>query len=54
MTCSSMACCCYDPNLASGGFVGNDDPALGEQLFHIPKAQAELIIMPAGVANDFG
>ena len=36
------------------GFVGNDDPALGEQIFHIPEAQAKPIVMPDGVAADFG
>ncbi len=34
----------------SDGFVGNDDPALRD----IPEAQAEPIVMPDGVANDFG
>ena len=38
----------------SDGFIGNDDPALGEQIFHIPEAQAEPIVMPDGVADYFG
>ena len=37
----------------SDGFLGNDDPALGEHIFHIPEAQAEPIVMPHGVADDF-
>ena len=37
----------------SDGFVGNDDPALGEQISHIPEAQAEPIIGPDSVADDF-
>ena len=34
-------------------FVRYDDPAFREQIFHIAKAQAEPIVMPDGVANDF-
>ena len=35
-------------------FVRNDDPAFREQIFHIAKAQAEPIVMPHGVTDDFG
>ena len=35
-------------------FVGRSDTALGEQIFHISKAEREAMIQPDGVANDVG
>lgn len=37
----------------SNGFIGNDEAAFCEKIFHISKAQAETMINPAGMANDF-
>ena len=42
------------PTPLSDGLVGNDDSALGKKIFHIPKAQAKPIVVPDGMANDFG
>ena len=32
--------------------VGDDDPALGEEIFDIAQAQSEAVICPDGVADD--
>ncbi len=37
----------------SNGFVGNDAPAFGEQIFHIAETQGEPSVVPEGVADDF-
>jgi len=34
--------------------VGDNDPALGQKIFDIAEAQAEPVIQPDGVADDFG
>ena len=35
------------------GFIGNNNPAFGEEIFDITEAQAETVIDPDGVADDF-
>jgi len=35
-------------------FVGNRDAALGEKVFHIPKAETEAVVELDGVADDLG
>ena len=37
----------------SNGFIGNDNAAFGEKIFHISEAHTEAIIDPDGMANDF-
>ncbi len=39
-------------NPTSDRFVGNYDPALGEQVFDVPKTQRKPGIEPDGVLND--
>jgi hypothetical protein len=34
--------------------VGDNDPALGQKIFNVAEAQAEPVIQPDGVADDFG
>ena len=36
------------------GFVRHCDASLGEQIFHITKAQAESVVEPDSVADDLG
>ncbi len=33
-------------------FVGNRDAALGEKVFHIPKAETEAVVEPYGMTDD--
>ena len=42
------------PTPLSDGFVGDGDAALGEQILHIAEAEAEAVIQPDGVTDDFG
>jgi len=35
-------------------FIGDRDAALGEQLFHFTEAEAEPMLEPNGMADDFG
>jgi hypothetical protein len=37
----------------SDRFVGNRDAALGEKVFHIPKAETEAVVEPNGMTDDF-
>ena len=34
--------------------VGDRDPALGEQIFHVPETQAEAKVEPDGLRDDVG
>ncbi len=36
------------------GFVGDDDSALCEAILDVSEAQAEAVVQPDGVADDFG
>ncbi len=36
------------------GFVRDRDPPLGEEIFDISETQAEAVIEPDGVTDDFG
>ena len=38
----------------SNGLIRDDDASLGQQVFDIAKAQAETVIKPDSVADDFG
>ena len=38
----------------TNGFVGDDDAAMGQEVFHIPEAQREPEVQPHGVADDLG
>jgi hypothetical protein len=38
---------------APDGFIRYIEPALGEQVFDIPIAQAESVVQPYSVADDF-
>jgi hypothetical protein len=37
----------------SNGFIGDDDSAFGEKILDISETQAETMIDPDGMANDF-
>ncbi len=41
------------PTPDSNGFIRDDDSALGQKILDISKAQAETMINPDGVADDF-
>ena len=41
------------PAPSPDGFIGNNSPAFGEEIFDITEAQAETVIDPDGVADDF-
>ena len=41
------------PAPSPDGFIGNNNPAFGEEIFDITEAQAETVIDPDGVADDF-
>ena len=41
------------PAPSPDGFIGNNNPAFGEEIFDITEAQAETVIDPHGVADDF-
>jgi hypothetical protein len=36
------------------GFIGDDDPTFGMQLFDLSKNKAEPMVQPDGVADDCG
>ena len=38
----------------SDRFITDDNTALGQQVFDIPKAEVEAIVEPNGMLNDFG
>jgi hypothetical protein len=33
-------------------FIGDDNPALGQKVFHVAKAQRETMIQPDGVTDN--
>jgi hypothetical protein len=37
----------------SNGFIRDDNPALGQKILNIPEAQAEAMVNPHSIANDF-
>jgi len=37
----------------SDRFIGDKDFSLGEQVFHVSKAQSEPMVQPNGVTDDF-
>ena len=39
---------------AAHGFIGNDDPALSQQIFHVAEAKGEPKIQPNRLLNDLG
>jgi hypothetical protein len=41
------------PTPESNRFIGDDDSPFGEEILDIPEAQAETMIYPHGVADDF-
>jgi hypothetical protein len=41
------------PAPLADGFIGNNDSAFGQKIFHITEAQTEAMIDPYGVADDF-
>ena len=37
----------------SNGFLGDDDALFGEEFFHLTEAEAESMVQPDGVTNNF-
>jgi hypothetical protein len=42
------------PASAPYGLMGDANAPLGQQQFHVPKAETECVILPDGVADDLG
>ena len=42
------------PTPLADSFVGDGDAALGEQILHIPEAEAEAVVEPDGVTDNVG
>jgi hypothetical protein len=42
------------PTPLTDGLLGDDDPALGEEIFNVSEAEAEAVVQPDRVADDLG
>jgi hypothetical protein len=41
------------PTPLADGFVADDDPTLGQKIFYISEAQAEAVVEPDGMTDNF-
>ncbi len=50
-----LACVCRPKFLTplANGFLGDGDATFGEEFFHFPETEAESMVEPDGVANNF-